>query len=240
MNDSRSVRVVLVDVGGTLLRVRHSVGTVYATTAAEHGVDVEASRLDLAFRSAWSDSLERRRRRRFACSDELLREEWRWIVERTFGDVVPPNRMSALFEDLYARFASADAWDVAPNARANLSYLRTKGVRLGVFSNWDSRLARTLEELDLASAFDFQVVSHAVGVEKPHPDMFRVALDRGGGPPSATVVVGDSYEADIAAARALGLRTIWMTKSAPDGGADDQIDGFPGDPASYWAAWIAG
>ena len=153
------VKTILFDVGGTLLRVRPSVGSVYAATAREHGVESTPATLDANFRAAWRESLTRRKSRDFVCSDEILREEWYRIVCDTFGETVPPDRMSTLFDDLYERFATANAWEVAPRARETLAFLKERSVRLGVLSNWDSRLETTLRELGLDELFDFIIVS---------------------------------------------------------------------------------
>lgn len=239
-----SIRTVLFDVGGTLLRVRPSVGTVYAGAARDHGFEVGVEELDRNFRTAWRKSLERSRARGYSCSDEILREEWYTIVCETFRDTVPQERMPPLFHDLYDRFASAAAWSLAPGVKEHLEYLRSAGIRLGVVSNWDSRLRSMLEDLGLASAFDFLVISYAVGVEKPHPGIFEAALTHAGTSPTETLVVGDSYEADIEAADRLGLATLWVTSREehearrPRGRVGQWIESFPQDAAAFWDGWI--
>ena len=109
-----SIRTVLFDVGGTLLRVRPSVGTVYAGAARDHGFEVSVEDLDRNFRAAWRRSAARGRSRGYSCSDEILRDEWYTVVCETFRDAVPAERMPALFEDLYDRFASAEAFLGSP------------------------------------------------------------------------------------------------------------------------------
>lgn len=236
-----SIDVVLFDVGGTLLRVRPSVGAVYASTAQKYGVVADPSQLQRNFGRAWRLSHERRRARDFVCCDELLREEWFRVVCDTFGAAIPESEMRPLFNDLYDSFATAEAWEVAPGARENLAYLRSRGVRLGVLSNWDSRLHTTLDEVGLSGAFDFFIVSYQVGVEKPHPEIFAAALAAGGRGADQTLLIGDSYEADIEPARALGLATLWVSKEAdrraqPEAGPG--FDVFPNTPDSFWSCWL--
>ena len=97
--DSRSeIQFVYFDCGGTLLRVLPSVGTTYSNRAAEHGFRVEADFLDHRFLQAWNDSKGRARAREHACSDEILRDEWRRIVTDTFGDSIPSEAMGEVFE----------------------------------------------------------------------------------------------------------------------------------------------
>lgn len=59
------------------------------------------------------------------------------------------------------------------------------------------------------------VISGDVGVRKPDPEIFEIAAERarvrlGGG-----WMVGDSPEADIHGASALGLRTVWLHRGRP-------------------------
>jgi putative hydrolase of the HAD superfamily len=47
-----------------------------------------------------------------------------------------------------------------------------------------------------------------VGVRKPDPAIFRIALARLGGPPPERTLFLDDYEGNVLAARSLGLRTL--------------------------------
>jgi len=218
--ESLTVRVVLFDIGGTTLRVRSSVGEVYAAAARDHGFEVDAGRLQQRFGRAWGASLERSRRRGYRCSRELLRGEWLRIVGDTFGAAIPEGALRPLFDDLYERFVTPDAWDLAPGALDALRYLQGLGLRLGVLSNWDVRLRETLAGLGLDRFFDFVITSCEVGFEKPHARIFRAALDAGGELPGRVVHIGDSRDADIVPALELGLRAVWI---AADGDKDANI-----------------
>jgi putative hydrolase of the HAD superfamily len=57
---------------------------------------------------------------------------------------------------------------------------------------------------------DVLVVSEEAGVSKPHPVIFRLTLDRLNVSPDEAVMIGDSWEADVAGARAAGIRAIWF------------------------------
>jgi putative hydrolase of the HAD superfamily len=221
------LRVVYFDVGGTLVRVEPSVGEVYARAAAEYGFSLEPAALQTRFREAWRESVARSRLRGFVCSDAILREEWFRIVCQAFAGAVPSECMPALFDDLYERFVSSRAWTVVPGARAALERLRALGLRLGILSNWDSRLEPTLEGLELRHLFDYFVASHSVGREKPHTAMFEHALGICGEPAARVLHVGDSLEADILPARRLGFRTLWLLNGEPEPSAEAGLTAGP-------------
>lgn len=214
MSSQPAIRTIFFDVGGTLLRAAPSVGGVYSRTAAEHGWEVDAGYLNERFRGFWKESLERSRGRGHCTSDAILRQEWFTIVRDTFGDSVPASGIGPLFEDLYRKFVSASAWTLAPGARETLEMLKAHGVRLGILSNWDSRLPGTLEQLDIAGLFDLQVISFEVGYEKPHAKIFAAAAARAQELPECILHVGDSWETDIRPARESGMRTIWMARAS--------------------------
>ncbi|HYF63444.1 MAG TPA: HAD family hydrolase [Herpetosiphonaceae bacterium] len=82
--------------------------------------------------------------------------------------------------------------------------------RLSIISNthYPPLLHRNLAAMGVAGRFAQVVTSVEVGTRKPHPAIFRHALDALGLQPDAAIYVGDSYADDWAGARAAGLRCI--------------------------------
>ena len=211
------IRFAYFDCGGTLLRVRPSVGVIYSERAAALGFCVDSDLLNERFLEAWEASRRRSRGRQFSCSDEILRDEWLQIVSHTFGESIPRENIGRVFEDLYEYFVAPSAWTLDPGIRPMLEILRGKGIGLGVLSNWDRRLKATLAKLDLLDLFDQLVVSNEVGFEKPHPAIFEEAIEKSGCEPDNILHVGDSLEADILPAVELGLTAIWVKPPGPRG-----------------------
>jgi FMN phosphatase YigB (HAD superfamily) len=60
--------------------------------------------------------------------------------------------------------------------------------------------------------FDFLVASAGVRSEKPHPAIFRAALERAGTRPEETIHVGDSLTADVGGARASGIVPVLLDR----------------------------
>lgn len=82
--------------------------------------------------------------------------------------------------------------------------------RMGVVSNFYGNLDIVCKEFGLDQVFGVRIDSVLVGVKKPDPGIFRIALDRLAEEPKNTYVVGDSYYRDIVPARQLGCTTIWL------------------------------
>jgi HAD superfamily hydrolase (TIGR01509 family) len=117
----------------------------------------------------------------------------------------------AILADIRAAHAARNLWSVAPAGLPDvLSGLRSRGFRLIVVSNSDGRLQDLLELTGLGAWFDFAIDSREVGVEKPDPAIFSLALARLGAPPSRAWHVGDLYHVDVRGARAAGLTPVLL------------------------------
>ena len=89
---------------------------------------------------------------------------------------------------------------------AALDDIRARGVKVAIISNSEGMLERLFTDLDVLRHFDLVVDSGKVGVEKPDPRIFRVALDRFGVSPEHALHLGDMFSTDILGARAAGIR----------------------------------
>jgi putative hydrolase of the HAD superfamily len=128
---------------------------------------------------------------------------------------------AAALEALRAEHRRASLWTlVSPDAVTALARLAARGLRRVVVSNGDGRLRRLSAELGLAACFDLIVDSGEVGLEKPDPRVFQLALERSGAAPGSTVHVGDLYHVDVLGARGAGLRAALMDPADLYVGAD--------------------
>ena len=93
-------------------------------------------------------------------------------------------------------------------------------VRVGIVSNnIKTEQEGKLQLCGFTPYVDALVVSEAVGISKPDPRIFHVALEQLGVTADRAVMVGDSWSADIEGARAAGVRAIWfnrMRAASPD------------------------
>ncbi len=227
------VEAVLLDAGNTLIRVRGSVGEVYAAVARRHGLPADGAALDRAFRQAF-----RERRSGFLAgvsrphSPDRERAWWRDLVRevlrRSGLDGMPPRRFAAFFDDLYETFARPDPWEVFPDALECLEVLEARGIPVAVVSNWDSRLKDVLEGLGLAGRFRFVLVSAEFGAEKPDPSIFLEAVRRMGVRPGRVVHAGDLYREDVLGARAAGLRAVLVDREGTAPFARNRVQDLTG------------
>jgi putative hydrolase of the HAD superfamily len=87
--------------------------------------------------------------------------------------------------------------------------LRRAGVRTALVTNNAREFRERWRALIPAEELFEQVVdSSEVGVRKPDPAIFRIALARLGDPAPGSTLFLDDFEGNVAAARALGLRAL--------------------------------
>jgi putative hydrolase of the HAD superfamily len=202
-NHASRLRAITFDVGGTLIQPWPSVGHIYAAVAARqglHGIPVET--LNRQFVAAWKNLRD----------FNYTSSEWHSLVNQTFLGLTQVPVSDSLFSDLYDRFAQADAWRIFDDVFPALEFLKSRGLKLGIISNWDERLRPMLRQLNLDSFFQTIVVSCEVGQCKPSAAIFRQAAQKLDLQPSEVLHIGDSPALDVAGASAAALQSLLLSR----------------------------
>ena len=86
---------------------------------------------------------------------------------------------------------------------------------LALISNFDHppHIATLMDEYALGRFFEQVIVSSAVGVRKPDPAIFRLALEKMNLRPEEVIYVGDSEKDDVAGARAAGMYPLLLKRN---------------------------
>jgi putative hydrolase of the HAD superfamily len=195
-------KAVLFDAGNTLIWLDHP---YIVQLLREHGVETTMQAL---MEAEYGAKLQ---------LDELARNGK--LDDRTRGKVffaeifrhvgVDESLFPAVAQRLFARHAEKNLWgNVRERTEETLEELRRRGYRLGVISNADGRAEQALDVAGLRGHFELVIDSGLVGIDKPDPRIFHLALDQMGVHPHDAVYVGDIYEIDVQGARAAGMRAI--------------------------------
>lgn len=144
---------------------------------------------------------------------------------------LPATDIQAAVQAFYAYTQSN--WHLVDGAPALLSSLRKRRFRLGLISNASSTqdVMTLLKNHRLTEFFAAVVVSAAVGFRKPRPEIYAYALKKLNARAESSVMVGDTFIADILGAKEMGMKTVWATRYAkagqvilPDFHADFNLD----------------
>jgi putative hydrolase of the HAD superfamily len=203
-----SLRAVLFDLDDTLFDHRRSaraaltaVHTAFASAAAfadferHHAHYLEEMHLEvLAGRATLEDARRERFRRVFAA----------------LGVALDPADVYRAAETYRVGYSSSR--QPIEGAADLLAHLR-RSVAIGIVTN--NLLGEQQDKLrvcGLAKYVDALVASEDVGVSKPDPQIFRIALERLDVSEDEVVMVGDSWVNDIEGAHAARIRAIWFNR----------------------------
>ncbi|MCA9754141.1 MAG: HAD-IA family hydrolase [Gemmatimonadetes bacterium] len=196
------VATILFDVGNTLTWVDLArAGSVLE----EHGLPRPAT--DVAEAEAIA-----RRQMYLAPAGTSDADRWAGYVTSIFRELgVETARLASLREAMFEVHRAEHLWRrVLPGTDAVLAELADRGYRLGVVSNSDGRVEPLLEEVGLARHFEVIVDSQIVGIEKPDPRIFALALVRMAANAESAIYVGDFPAVDVVGARRAGLRPVLL------------------------------
>lgn len=131
-----------------------------------------------------------------------LATEWTWWLDHflTLLDIPPGDAVLEALDGARGLWSHPIA-----GVESALRALRARGHRLAVVSNADGTVREGLVAAGLAESFELIIDSSEVGVSKPDPGIFHLALRRLDVGPGDAWHVGDSVYHDLGGARAAGL-----------------------------------
>ncbi|HEY3789163.1 MAG TPA: HAD-IA family hydrolase [Urbifossiella sp.] len=202
------IRAVVFDAVGTLLFPQPSAPEIYRTLALRQGVELPAEAIRRQFVEAFRIEEDADRANRWITSEQRERDRWRTIVTTTLS--VLPDPESA-FAELFDHFALPAAWQLHEDAECVFRSLGNRGVRIGMGTNYDSRVRSVIAGLPgLAPLQDRVVVSAAIGFRKPAPEFFQEVARTMGCEPRHVLFVGDDVENDFEGASAAGMEAVLL------------------------------
>ncbi len=143
--------------------------------------------------------------------DHYYWSEYLQALMRGLG--APEHEHAQLTRRVAAAFRDIQFWSrVLPGTAPYLESLRAQGYYVGVISNSVGTMEEQLTRLGLARYFQTILDSALVGVEKPHPEIFQMALARAGVSGSEAIFVGDTYATDVGGAELAGLTGVLMDR----------------------------
>ncbi|MDZ7343115.1 MAG: HAD family hydrolase [candidate division KSB1 bacterium] len=218
----REVKAISLDLWGTILDDRHppSDTVIYSEqrqnflrdVLRDLGYEFSPEQMRAAYHQAWRyfDALWEQQIAFGA--EEGVREMLRFLNAE-----LPPDyfqRVKKFFEEtpIDATSQAPPAFDGALDAIHALA----KTYPLALISDTAWTPGRVLRQIfayyDILDCFRVLLFSDEIGVTKPHPKIFHLALKALGVTPAACLHVGDLQRTDIAGAKALGMRAAWISR----------------------------
>jgi putative hydrolase of the HAD superfamily len=195
--------VVLFDFGGTLDADGLTWKTRFFRLYQEEGLVTDSERFDPVFYAA-DDALVGAIPVTLPLHDTVNRLATD-VTRALGGDDAASRRIATRFLD-----------DAFERLRVNTPLLERlqQRYRLGIVSNFYGNLVTVCHNAGIHPFFSVIVDSTRVGCSKPDPRIFQSALDELALAPADVVFVGDSLPRDMAGARAIGMRHVWLVGDA--------------------------
>jgi len=212
-------RAVFFDLGGTLFSyasINAHFDRVLLDMARGRGVEAPLEELRRAYRAAMARTMASWATRPYYLHRDLFSEAHVQFL-RSIGVAAEPDDEDVRLSQ--ARVLGEPEVVPRPDAVETLAALRARGLHVAVVSNIDDdQLAAIWGRLGLAELVDAVTTSEEARSCKPDERIFRLALEKAGGPPPETVVfVGDSPWHDVAGANALGMTSVLIGGPPPEG-----------------------
>jgi putative hydrolase of the HAD superfamily len=197
---SSQVKVIFFDVGNTLLFPNRA--RIHAPLA-ERGIIPDGEHLR---------DLECRTKNKF---DEMMTENgttdhsfWWMFYSQLLSEIGLED--DAVRERLVAGIRNSGNWDtIRPGTAEQLHEIGAR-YEVAVISNADGKIEDVLHRCGIARCFRTITDSGLVGYEKPHPEIFRQALNRMNAKPEESLYVGDVYSVDYLGATGAGMQAVLM------------------------------
>jgi putative hydrolase of the HAD superfamily len=200
-----NITAILFDAGGTLVfldyfflaRELRRNGIAVSSRDVRRAEYVARAEIDQRLLGAVADTDETRRRPYFSA-----------LLDHLGVEAQQAQRLIASFD---AAHKQDNLWRrMMPSTPAVLRQLRSSDLTLGVISNSDGRINAILRQCGIAQFFDIIIDSHEVGMEKPEPGIFSLALQRLRVRPQQALYVGDIYGIDVVGSERAGLRSVLL------------------------------
>lgn len=211
MPTNTSIRTVLFDFDGTLVFHQPDSFDLIRDYCHEIGQPL----------SQEAERLGRRTRHQYFV-DPIIRDQfiglssqefWKHFFRHLLEAMCVAGDLEQLATEMTGRFSDLTLNYFCPEASyLTLTELRTRGYDLGLVTNRINvdRFHELLDQMSLWSHFDLVLASGEIGVSKPDPEIFGVALDRLGATAQNAIYIGDNYWADVVGARRAGVTPVLL------------------------------
>ena len=214
----KKFEAIFFDLGGTLIFFEGDWPDVFANAIETLTNQLSDSGLDIDFNSFMDDFLSRLNEYFEQRESEFIEHTTAYLLQTTLSDwgypEVPTSFIDTALQAMYK--VSQAHWYPEQDTHETLSTLQEQGYRLAIISNAaDNNDVQTLvDNTNIRPYFDLILSSAAIGIRKPNPRIFEIALEKMGILNSQAAMVGDTLGADILGAQNAGIYSIWITRRA--------------------------
>lgn len=209
-------RAVLYDLDGTLVDHEHAARAGVEAWSRTLGLPAGQWRRWLTIERKWFTAFENGEVSHLGQRVERCRE---FIGRPELSD----DEALTMYGDYLAVYRSN--WVAFPDALPSLEAALGRGLTVGILTNGAEEMQRAkLERTGLWLDGMIMCATVELGAPKPQPESYRAALEKIGTPAEHTVMIGDSWENDVAGARRAGLHAVHLDRTGDTGASISSLD----------------
>lgn len=210
-----SVRGIIFDAVGTILRPAPPFPVIYQAAARSLGIELEQSTIFAKFVTAFgaSDDYDRDFLN-YKDSEQRERDRWHAIVASVFAKHLSGPALEALFEELFSHYSKPASWQLFDDVAACWTNLRQRGFRVGIGSNYDSRLQSVVAGRPPLNENDGLFISSLVGFRKPAREFYDAIAAEWKMRPDELLMIGDDLLNDYQGALDAGWHAIFLDRDS--------------------------
>lgn len=208
-----SIQTVFFDVGKTLLTPAIPESEVLVSAAASLGVEVDPALVEQNIPRMYE-----RYEELYEADNSLWSDEdravgiWLNIYEYLCELIGVPQIGPQVAKIGYERFLDPNSWKLYDDVIPTLFALKSRRIVLGLISNWDRSLESVIDGMGIKFYFDVIISSAVVGMHKPQPEIFKLALSEAGAFARESMHIGDHLQADVRGAANVGITPVLIDR----------------------------
>lgn len=214
-NIPASVRGVIFDAVGTIIRPAPPFPVIYQAAARRFGIELDQTVIYQKFVASFGASdIYDRDVLQYRDSEQRERDRWHAIVSSVFAEFFSGAELDSLFEELFAHYGRPASWQLFPDTAECWRTLRQRGYRVGIGSNYDSRLESVVAGQPPLNENDGLFISSLVGSRKPGRAFYDAIAAAWELRPEQLLMVGDDLLNDYEGARAAGWHAVFLDRDS--------------------------
>lgn len=206
-------KMIYLDAGDTLLTIP-AAQTILKQYLQLRSVDRDEAHISELFTEAFRLFYYVNKQDNFVvCSPESDREFWvnlyKYVLHKLgIHEEWTEEEIYTCCHELYDIYTAPEYYELFDDVKPFLDGLKARGFRIGIISNFAPTLKAILEAKGILHDFDPVIVSTEVGLEKPDPAIFQLALNRAGLEAKDILYIGDHETNDIWAPNQVGIDAV--------------------------------
>ncbi len=175
---------LFLDVGDTILFLKENPGKIYFRILEKYNIISTNLNLEIKnqyFKEAWNEqnkNLPPNNKDRYAHHKNGNRGFWKDLIQSFTKKTDSTSIITEeIFDEIFSIFDDPNTWKLEENFFDLVEFANENKINLGLISNWDLRLRKLLEDLNIAKYFKVILISSEFGFEKPSLKIFEEGIN---------------------------------------------------------------